>query len=141
MLKPANAIFTIISFSIILSFTGYMRGIRTPYGMYVVIFLIIITGIYASIYIIKSFEKKIELKSLSLAVFGLIYAVAMKGYISLLVLCMLIHLIFFTPTPNEYPDIHRSIGRFLIKNLPIVNKIVLFTCIALVLFLEIYNDP
>jgi hypothetical protein len=61
MLKPANAIFTIISFSIILSFTGYMRGSRTPYGMYVVIFLIIIIiiiGIYASIYIIKSFEKK-----------------------------------------------------------------------------------
>jgi hypothetical protein len=60
-----------------------------------------------------------------LAVLGLIYAVAMKGYISLLVLCMLIHLILFTPTPNEYPDIHRSIGRFLIKNLPIVNKIIL----------------
>jgi hypothetical protein len=138
MLKPANAIFTIISFSIILSFTGYIRGSRTPYSMYVAIFLIIISGIYAAIYIIKSFEKKTELKSLSLAFFGLIYAITMKGYVSILTLSVFLHLILFTPIPKEYPDIHVSMGNYFFKNIQMTNKIILSVFIVLVFCIEIF---
>ncbi len=112
MLKPSNTIFTIVSFSMLLSFTGYLRGNREPYIMYIVIFLIVMTAIYSAIYIIKSFENQIELKSISLAILGFVYSFYMNLYISILAIPMFIHLFLFTPIPNKLPNISESMVNF-----------------------------
>lgn len=137
MLKPSNTIFTIVSFSMLLSFIGYLRGNREPYIMYIIIFLTIMTGIYSAIYIIKSFENQIELKSISLAFFGLIYSFSMNPYITILTIPLFLHLFLFTPIPNELPDISKSMGKFLIKNIQIVNKIILLFFILITFLLLI----
>jgi hypothetical protein len=123
MLKPSNTIFTIISSAVLLSLTGYLNGDREPHLMYVIIYLIIIIAIYSAIYIIKSFEKKIELKSSSLAFFGLLYSLVMSPFVSLLTLFIFLHLFFLTSMPKEEPDLDKSMGRFLLKNINPINKI------------------
>lgn len=135
MLKPSNTIFTIVSFAMLLSFTGYLKGNRQPYIMYIIIFLITITAIYSAIFIIKSFENQIELKSISLAFFGLIYSFAMNPYISILTIPLFLHLFLFTPISNELPDLSKSMGEFLIKNIQITNKIILIFFIIITFLL------
>ena len=135
MLKPSNAIFTIVSFATLLSFTGYTKGDKDPYIMYVFIFLIILMVIYSASFIIRCFEEKIELKSIALAFFGLMYSIAMNPFVSIFTFLIFIHLFLFTPLPSKTPNIDESMGKFVMQNLKNSNKIILVFYTVIISFL------
>ena len=123
-------------FSDFLSFFGYLNGDRTPYLLCVIICFIIFIVSYDAVYFIKSLEDKVEIKSISLILFVILYSFFMRPVLSLISSFLFVHIAFFTAKLTSKPDIDKSISNFFFSNLPKQNIFILITYLFLsVMFL------
>ena len=135
-LRPSYVVWLYVSFSGFLSFFGYLNGDRTPYLLYVIIYFIIFIVSYAAVYFIKSLEDKVEIKSISLMLFVILYSFFMRPVLSLISSFLFVHIAFFTVKPKSKTDIDKSISNFFFSNLPKQNIFILIAYLFLsVMFL------